>query len=127
MFLSPVTTILIQGYDSEVYLAVLYVFITMLLLGTRHIGSLWTTWFQKIEIIDDKALKDWYLERKIISEDRTPQILSEPALLKQARQDMLREVIEALPSLFNFRTTKDPMVLKLAECYEATSFMMVGL
>jgi hypothetical protein len=117
---------LVQGYDSQVYLTVIYVFIALLLFGTRHVGSLWTTWFHNIRLIDDKALTEWFVERKAGSEDITLQRLSEPALLKQARQDMLHEVLEALPSLFKFRRTKDPLVLKLAECYQATLIMMVS-
>lgn len=127
LFISPVTTIFIQGYDSQIYLTVLYVVITLLLFGTRHIGSLWTVWFLKIETITDKSLREWYLEREVISGDITHQKLSEPALLKQARQDRLREIMEALPGFFKFRKTKDPMIRKLAECYQATSILMVGL
>ncbi|KAL5344247.1 hypothetical protein ACLOAV_010817 [Pseudogymnoascus australis] len=121
LFVSPLVTIFVQGYDTQVYLSVLYCFVTLVLVGTRHIASLWATWFLKIETIDDKALKEWYLER---TGNVALEKLSEPAILIQARQDLLRKVTKAIPGLFKFRTTNDAVVLKLAKCFEATSVMM---
>ncbi|KFZ18278.1 hypothetical protein V502_04173 [Pseudogymnoascus sp. VKM F-4520 (FW-2644)] len=124
LFVSPLVTIFVQGYDTQVYLSVLYFFVALVLVGTRHIASLWATWFLKIETIDDKALKEWYLER---TRNVALEKLSEPAILIRARQDLLHEVTKAVPGLFKFRTTNDVVVLKLAKCFEATSVMMVGL
>lgn len=123
LFVSPLVTIFVHGYDTQVYLSVLYCFVALVLVGTRHIASLWATWFLKIETIDDKALKEWYLER---TGNVALEKLSEPAILIRARQDLLHKVTKAVPGLFKFRTTNDAMVLKLAKCFEATSVMMVG-
>lgn len=112
-----------------IYLAVIYVFISLLLLGTRRSGSLWTIWFQNIHTIDDKALKAWFLEN-ILGKIKDGQVdlekLSEPALLKIARKELHSRVLDSLPGLFKFNRNKDQVVSRLAECYQATLILMVS-
>jgi hypothetical protein len=128
LFLSPLITILVQGYDSEVYITVLFVFISILLLGTRYIGSKWATWLHKVNIVDDKTLRKWYLDRQTESGSESADMelekLSEAALLKLARQELLKEILNALPGTFKFKRTKDELVRKLADSYHATLVML---
>ena len=121
---------MVEGHDCVIYLAVIYVFISLLLLGTRRSGSLWTVWFQNIHTIDDKALKVWFLENILSKIKKEGQVdfenLSEPALLKIARNELHSQVLNSLPGLFKFNQSKDPVVSRLAGCYQATLFLMVS-
>lgn len=58
--ISPIVTTWVPGYDVIIYLATLHVFVFGLLLGSRHIGSKWVTWYNSIKILDDKDVKAWY-------------------------------------------------------------------
>lgn len=120
---------MVEGHDCVIYLAVIYLFISLLLLGTRRSGSLWTVWFQNIHTIDDKALKAWFLENNLgkIKDDQVAfENLSEPALLKIARHELHNRVLNSLPGLFRFNQSKDQMVSRLAGCYQATLILMVS-
>lgn len=127
LFISPITTILVGGHDSAIYLMVLYVFVSLLLLGTRYIGSKWITWYQNIAIVDDITLREWYIQRKSARNDTSVERISEPALLKAAREDLLNEVLRAKSRFLQSKTTDDPLVSKLAKFYVATLFLMVCL
>jgi hypothetical protein len=127
LFISPVTTILFGGPNSAVYLAVLYTFVSLLLLGTRYIGSQWTIWYQKIALLDDVTLREWYIQRETARCNTFVEKISEPALLKAARENLLREVQRAKSRIFQSKRTVDPLVSKLAKCYDATLFLMVCL
>ncbi|KAF2205298.1 hypothetical protein GQ43DRAFT_35562 [Delitschia confertaspora ATCC 74209] len=61
LIISPVITLFIEGHDVIVYLAVLYLFVILLLLGVRHVGSQWVTWYHNIKTLNDKDVKDWYV------------------------------------------------------------------
>jgi hypothetical protein len=99
-----------------------------LLLGTRYIGSQWTTWYQKIALVDDKALRQWYIRRETARNDTFIEKISEPALLKAAREDLIQEVLRTKSRIFQFKKSNDdPLVSRLADCYDATSFLMVCL
>lgn len=120
---------MVEGHDCVIYLAVIYVFISLLLLGTRRSGSLWTVWFQNIHTIDDKALKAWFLGNnlgKIKDGQAAFENLSEPALLKIARNELHSRVLRSLPGLFRFNQSKDEVVSRLAGCYQATLILMVS-
>lgn len=120
---------MVEGHDCLVYLVVIYVFISLLLFGTRRSGSLWTIWFQNIHTIDDKALKAWFLENnlgKIKDGQIAFENLPEPALLKIARNELHSQVLKSLPGLFRFSKSKDQVVSRLAGCYQATLILMVS-
>ena len=126
LFISPVTTILVPNYDIDVYLTVITVFVTMLLIVVRYIGSQWATWYQKVELVKDAQLKEWYLS-KVGAQSRTAlEDLSDPAVLKLARQALLRDVVDETQKIPFKKRTKDTLVQKLAGSYQATDFLMVS-
>lgn len=77
---------LVQFHDIDIYLTVLYVFVTCLFIGVRRTGSAWTTWYQKISLVQDSELRDWYFSK--LDETTREDIIksSDPAILKLARQ-----------------------------------------
>jgi hypothetical protein len=114
-------------HDIDIYLTVLYTFTTLLAFGVRHIGSQWTTWYQKIILLDDLTLKDWYLDR-VPSRTKDDLLeISEPAILKLARQALFHDVVLERQKYFLARRTKDPLVAQLAGSLQATDFLMVSI
>jgi hypothetical protein len=114
-------------HDIDVYLTVLYVFISLLILGVRRTGSRWTTWYQKIVLLDDSTLKNWYLEKISSSTKNNLSEISEPAILKLARQALFHEILLERQKYFFSRHTKDPLVAQLAGAFPATDFLMVSV
>jgi hypothetical protein len=116
----------VGNHDIKIYLTVLFVFVTLLLMGVRHTGSRWTTWYQKIELVNDQTLRDWYIEKRVDSNRETLEKMSDPAILKLARQALLQDVLVEQKRFFFRPATKDKVVLKLVKSYPATVFLMVG-
>jgi hypothetical protein len=121
------TTIFVPIHDIDIYLTVLYTFTALLVFGVRHVGSQWTTWYQKIILLDDFTLKDWYLDRVSSSTKDDLLEISEPAILKLARQALFHDVILERRKYFFARRTKDPLVAQLAGSLQATEFLMVSI
>ncbi|KAF1835308.1 hypothetical protein BDW02DRAFT_294479 [Decorospora gaudefroyi] len=61
--ISPLLTIFFQGYDIYIYPSILYIFISLLILGTRHVATQWVTWYHNIKTLNDSDVKDWYVQR----------------------------------------------------------------
>jgi hypothetical protein len=65
--ISPLLTIFIwdhdRAYDIYIYPCILYVFITLLILGTRRVATQWVTWYHDIKTLNDSDIKDWYIQR----------------------------------------------------------------
>lgn len=125
LFISPITTIFLPLHDIDIYLPVLYLFISLLILGVRRIGSRWTTWYQKIFPLDDSTLKEWYLDKISISTRDELEKMSEPAILKLGRQALFHDVVLESRKWFLSHQTKDPLVVQLAKSFKATDFLMV--
>ncbi|ORY15720.1 hypothetical protein BCR34DRAFT_598235 [Clohesyomyces aquaticus] len=62
LFISPVLTLLvIKDHDIIVYPTILFIFVTLLVLGTRHVSTQWVTWYHNIKTLNDKDVKEWYV------------------------------------------------------------------
>jgi hypothetical protein len=61
--ISPLLTIFRPGYDIFIYPCIIYMFITFLFLGTRHVANQWVTWYHNIKTLNDSDIKDWYIQR----------------------------------------------------------------
>lgn len=126
LLISPLITNFFGGHDSAIYLTVLYAFVSLLLLGARHAGSRWTSWYQKIVVIDDKTLKEWYIQREVAKSNSTVEEKTESALLKASRQSLHKEILKAKSGVFHSNASNDPVVSELAKCYDSTLFLMVS-
>jgi hypothetical protein len=126
LFISPVITIFVPHHDIQIYLTVLYVFVTLLLLGVRHTGARWTTWYQRIDLVDDTQLRNWYIQKRDNSRQGTLEKMSDPAVLRLARQALLSDVLLEQKKFFFSPRTKDGLVMKLVKSYPATVFLMVS-
>jgi hypothetical protein len=63
LIISPLLTMFISNYDIYIYLGTLYVFIALLLFGTRHVAMQWVTWYHNIKTLNDSDVKNWYIQR----------------------------------------------------------------
>ena len=122
LFISPIITIWIPGYDIFIYLSVIYTFLMLLVAGVRYTGSRWTTWYLEIEKISDSGLREWYVETHAEGNEEVLSGLTDPRVLRLARIELLRKVKEAR-GLFGI-SSKDPVVLSLAKSYDATIFLL---
>lgn len=62
LIISPIITIWVEGYDIIIYPVVLFVFVILLILGTRHVATQWVTWYHNIKTLNDSDVKDWYVQ-----------------------------------------------------------------
>lgn len=62
LIISPIITIWIEGYDIIIYPCILFVFVSLLLLGTRHVATQWVTWYHDIKTLNDSDVKEWYVQ-----------------------------------------------------------------
>jgi len=125
LFISPLITIFVPHHDVAIYLTVIYVFIFLLFLGVRRTGSRWTTWYQNIALIDDAALRSWYMDQLSASEREDTQKMTDPSVLKLARSSLQQNVLAGQRKPIFAKGSQDPMVSKLVDSYEATIFLMV--
>ncbi|EMD59831.1 hypothetical protein GGP41_008402 [Bipolaris sorokiniana] len=64
LVISPILTIFIgmKGHDIYLYLGILYIFVTLLILGTRRVATQWVTWYHNIKTLNDSDIKNWYMK-----------------------------------------------------------------
>lgn len=123
LFVSPMVLMFIDGHDVAVYLTVLHVFVGMLFVGVRRTGSKWTTWYQKVSLVDDSTLRNWYIETKACGMNSVEK-MSDPAVLRFAREALLADVVAERKKHMFSHQTNDPLVKKMAKSFEATNFLM---
>lgn len=62
LIISPIITIWVDGHDTIIYPCVLFVFVSLLIMGTRHVATQWVTWYHNIKTLNDSDVKDWYVQ-----------------------------------------------------------------
>lgn len=122
LFISPIICMWIPNHDIYIYLAVIYTFIVLLIIGVRRTGSRWTTWYLGIERIGDPDLRKWYVETYANGEEKELAGMTEPGVLKLARDAMIKDVTAARRRFK--KKTEDTVVLRLAKSYDATVFLL---
>lgn len=121
---APILTIFLPGHDTIVYLIALYIFIGVLLMGARRVGSQWVTWYHKINAIDDNKLKDWYVKVKGQGSKEVFSGMTDPAALVLARAALLEDVKKERARKLWMPATSDPLVLQLAQGWDSTIFLL---
>ncbi|KAI9927826.1 hypothetical protein MW887_002678 [Aspergillus wentii] len=123
LFVSPIITTF-TGHDSAIYLAILYVFIGMLLLGLRHVASKWVTWYQKLRRTDDTEIRKWYISTYGNNDEKVFGNLSDPAVMKLSREALLKDILAEKSRWFFSKQTSDKLVLELSSDWESTNFLL---
>jgi len=120
----PILTIFVPGHDTIIYLIALYIFVGVLVVGARSVGSQWVTWYHKINAIDDKKLKEWYIKAKGQGNKDVFSGMTDPAALVLARAALLQDVKKERSRKFWIPATSDSLVLQLAKGWDATIFLL---
>ncbi|EKD21030.1 glycosyl transferase [Drepanopeziza brunnea f. sp. 'multigermtubi' MB_m1] len=121
---APILTIFVLNHDAIIYLLALYIFIGALVFGVRSVGSKWVTWYHKVTAIDDKKLKEWFIKEKGNGNPKTFSGMTDPAALVLARDSLLKDVEKERKRKPWMPATTDKLVLKLAEGWDATIFLL---
>lgn len=80
----------VAHHDTIIYLTVLYFFIFTLIVGVLKIGAHWTTLYQKIDLINDKDVRKWHIERSGIEETDCFEKLTDLAILQNSTKGITR-------------------------------------
>lgn len=123
LFISPIITTF-TGHDVAIYLAVLYAFLGCLLLGLRAVASKWVTWYQRIRRTDDTEIRMWYISTYKNNDEKALDGLSDPAVLKVARDTLLRDVFAERERRSSSRAKRSGLVFELARDWESTNFLL---
>jgi hypothetical protein len=87
LIVAPILTIFWPGHDIFIYPIILYIFITLLVLGTRHVATQWVTWYHNIKTLNDSDVKDWYVQRYIKRERRASAVQSKGMFIISTYRD----------------------------------------
>ncbi|KAF2868581.1 hypothetical protein BDV95DRAFT_578761 [Massariosphaeria phaeospora] len=151
LLVSPLITLWVPGYDIIIYPCVLYIFVMLLMLGTRQVATQWVTWYNDIKTLNDSDVKDWYV-RKNTKIEQSPVKgaraslgpsgslapssetsdgesdmfygLSEPAILALCRKGLYEAVLQEKNRHFWNKSTQDGFVKELADCWDSTIFLL---
>lgn len=125
LFISPILTLWVQ-HDIAVYLCVLTFFLCSLLHGTRKIMSLWTTWYLNIPYVTDAEVVKWYTENRAGPQQNLSSngIKEDLGMSPLPRRALHAAVLKECDRHFWTKSTKDPLVAKLAKGYFSTIFLM---
>lgn len=124
LLISPVITSFVPNHDSLIYLIIIYIFIALLILGLRNVGSWWVTWLTKVHTIDDLKVKDWYINTVAGGDKSAFKGLTDPAAMLVSRKALDAAVAKERNRRFWQHKTSDELVLKLAGCWDATIFLL---
>lgn len=123
LFISPILTTF-TGHDVAIYLAVLYAFLGCLLLGLRTIASKWVTWYQTIRRTDDTEIRKWFISTYGNNDEKALESLSDPAVLKIAREALLNDVLAETKRSSSSKTKSNGLVFELARDWKSTIFLI---
>ncbi|KAJ5798080.1 Glycosyl transferase [Penicillium pulvis] len=123
LFLSPIITTFV-GNDSAIYIAVLYFCIGVLLLCLRSTTSKWVTWYQSIRRTDDYEIRKWYIATHGDNNEKVFANMSDPGVLKLAREALLENVLSERSRSILSKSTTDQLVKDLARDWESTNFLL---
>ncbi|KAJ5288588.1 Glycosyl transferase family 1 [Penicillium angulare] len=122
-FLSPIISTF-AGNDLAIYLVVLYFLTGVLLLCLRSATSKWMTWYQAIRYTDDSEIREWYISTHGSNNNRSFDEMSDPAVLKIAREALLNDVKRERFRWIVSNPTNDQLIKELARDWESTNFLL---
>lgn len=124
LLISPILTSFVNDHDAMVYLIVIYLFITLLIIGLRNVGSWWVTWLSSIYTIEDSTVKEWYIQNVAGGNKDAFNGMTDPATMNISRKALCDSVTMERKRKF-WQTSKfDDLVQKLAKCWDATIFLL---
>ncbi|KAJ5738394.1 hypothetical protein N7493_001549 [Penicillium malachiteum] len=123
LFLSPIITTF-TGYDSVVYICILYALTGALFFCLRSTLSKWMTWYQSIRCTDDAEIRQWYMSAHGDGNEKAFTMMSDPAVLKLSREALLQDIRLEISRGFFSKKTDDQLVKELVRDWESTNFLL---
>ncbi|RMZ67489.1 Glycosyl transferase family 1 [Pyrenophora seminiperda CCB06] len=120
LLISPILTIFVRGWDIVIYPGILYIFIILLVLGTRRVATQWVTWYHNIKTLNDSDVKEWYIKRHMEAERAADEAsakanragkISDTVLTVSDSLNATSDVSLCAPEIF--RNMSEPAVLAL--------------
>jgi hypothetical protein len=124
LLISPIVTSFFEDHDAMVYLIVIYIFITLLIIGLRRVGSSWVTWLDSVYSVDDAKVKQWYVQNVADGNKEVFRGMTDPAAMNVSRQALSEAVMDERKRKFWRKSHHDQLVQKLAKSWEATTFLL---
>ncbi|KAF3934863.1 hypothetical protein ABW19_dt0202847 [Dactylella cylindrospora] len=125
---SPIITTFVNGHDVAIYLPICYLFLFYLFYNYRQLCITWATWLDKIVIIDDNKILDWWAdeyangEKAAIPKDDEG---ARAAILDKARALLLKRVRVADLKKHSFLPFKEtPFVKQLVDGYRESVWLL---
>ncbi|TWU71439.1 hypothetical protein ED733_002723 [Metarhizium rileyi] len=122
LFISPIVTMFVER-DIIVYLTVLSCFLIALLFGARSTISQWSSWYLKIPFVTDAEVINWYRKDTTASAANLDN-LDDKDVMPLARSAIHAAVLKETNRFCFSKASSDPLVKKLAEGYQSTTFLM---
>lgn len=60
LFIAPIVSSFVNGYDLEIYIPVMYAFLLVTLIRYRLLCHEWSNWMENIPTLSEKDIIDWY-------------------------------------------------------------------
>ena len=124
LLISPILTAYVHGYDTLIYLVVLWVFSFCFLWRTQYVISKWNTWLFDIRSYSDQEILDWNRETYADGDLKAYENMTAPAALELSRSALYDAVHAERSKPFWVKSTRDKTVRNLAKAYPATLFLL---
>ncbi|GAB7344908.1 hypothetical protein MBLNU457_3344t2 [Dothideomycetes sp. NU457] len=125
LFISPVVSTFVVGWDTLIYLLVIYAFVIALLVSFRSLCHEWTTWYDKVPTIKEKDLFLWYTQKLVQSgSEKVEESASTAALAREALQFEVSKFVEPRWWRFWDRKQRDPFVAKMAVGHKLAMWLL---
>ncbi|TKA72816.1 hypothetical protein B0A49_05480 [Cryomyces minteri] len=125
LLISPILTLWVH-HDIVIYPCVLAGFLVSLLLGSRRVLSQWSSWYLKVYCVSDTEVVNWYTKTTEAngSHVELPEGVTDLAATPLPRKAIMAEILIERHRRPWTKSTADDIVVRLANGYPATMFMM---
>lgn len=125
LFISPIITLWVH-HDIVVYPCVLAGFLVSLVLGARKVISKWSSWYLNIPSLTDTEVVNWYTTTANTDDPASGvgEGVADVGTTPLPRKALLSAILKEHHRRPWTKATTDKVVLKMAEGYSATMFLM---
>ncbi|KAI1843142.1 hypothetical protein JX266_010669 [Neoarthrinium moseri] len=122
LFISPIVSMITEK-ELSVYLPVLSAFLVVFLWKARNVVSRWSSWYLNIPSVTDSEIINWYRQS---ASDTGVQLngIGDNKMMPIARAAFFDAVVREDSRWFFTKSTKDPLVRKMAKGFKSTLFLM---
>ena len=124
LLVSPILTCFVDGHDVVVYLVVLYTFLGVLLLSYTRLCREWSSWQEKVKLVKDSEIADWYEAKASASIAKYDAVGDKTADLASKAAAAVMKAIERRLRQGKTESDSDDFIKKLAEGHEYVVWLL---